>query len=121
MSEQFPIIEISSQPIELCKLLKLANMVSGGGEAKIVISEGYILVNGEVESQKRKKIYDKDIIEFNGDIVKVSYCPAVKNKQQTTDNKVKIKPVTAKNIKAVDQPNTIVPVIQSNKRKPISF
>ena len=83
MSEQLPLIEISSQPIELCKLLKVANMVSGGGEAKIVISEGYVLLNGEVETQKRKKVYDKDIVEFNGDIIAVNYCPTSAVEQQT--------------------------------------
>ena len=65
------IIEISEQPIPLCKLLKIANLVSGGGEAKIVISEGYVLLNNEVEYQKRKKVYENDIVEFNGEIIKV--------------------------------------------------
>ncbi len=71
MSDEYPIVTISYQPIELCKLLKIANMVSGGGEAKIVISEGYVYLNGEVEFQKRKKVYDNDVIEFDGDIVQV--------------------------------------------------
>ncbi|WP_426370371.1 RNA-binding S4 domain-containing protein [Pseudocolwellia sp. HL-MZ7] len=71
MSDEYPIVTISYQPIELCKLLKIANMVSGGGEAKIVISEGYVYLNGEVEFQKRKKVYDNDVIEFNGDVVQV--------------------------------------------------
>jgi len=72
MSDEYPIVTISYQPIELCKLLKIANMVSGGGEAKIVISEGYVQLNGEVEFQKRKKIYNNDIIEFDGDVVQVA-------------------------------------------------
>lgn len=71
MSDDYPTVSISYQPIELCKLLKIANMVSGGGEAKIVIGEGYVYLNGEVEFQKRKKIYDSDIIEFNGELVQV--------------------------------------------------
>lgn len=65
------IVEISSQPVALCKLLKIANFVSGGGEAKIVISEGYVLLNDEPEFQKRKKVYENDIIEFNGETVQV--------------------------------------------------
>ena len=68
---QHLIVELSQQPIELCKLLKVANLVGGGGEAKIVISEGYVLLNGVVEYQKRKKIYHQDIIEFNGDTIEV--------------------------------------------------
>lgn len=71
MSENQLIIELNQQPIELCKLLKVANLVGGGGEAKIVISEGYVYVNGEVEFQKRKKIYHDDFIEFNGDLLQV--------------------------------------------------
>lgn len=78
------IIEISSQPIELCKLLKVANLVGGGGEAKIVISEGYVLLNQQVEFQKRKKIYHDDIIEFNGECIQV-YCdaPVTPKKEKT--------------------------------------
>lgn len=55
MSESYLVIELNHQPVELCKLLKIANLVGGGGEAKIVISEGYVSLNGEVEYQKRKK------------------------------------------------------------------
>lgn len=58
-------IEVSSQPIELYKVLKMANAVSGGGEAKMAIAEGYVIVNGEVETRKRCKIYDGDVIAFN--------------------------------------------------------
>jgi|TARA_B110000090_G_C13292139_1_gene412468 ribosome-associated protein len=69
------IIEISEQPIPLCQLLKIANLVSGGGEAKIVISEGYVLLNNEVEYQKRKKVYEGDTVEFNGDVIQVAVNP----------------------------------------------
>jgi len=71
MSESYLEIQLDQQPIALCKLLKIANLVSGGGEAKVVISEGYVSLNGEVEYQKRKKIYHNDIIEFNGETIQV--------------------------------------------------
>ncbi|TMM41891.1 RNA-binding S4 domain-containing protein [Colwellia ponticola] len=71
MSESYLVIELNQQPVELCKLLKIANLVSGGGEAKIVISEGYVLLNGDVEYQKRKKIYHNDVIEFNGEVIQL--------------------------------------------------
>lgn len=58
-------VEVNAQPIELYKVLKIANAVSGGGEAKFVIAEGYVAVNGELEQRKRRKVYDGDIIEFN--------------------------------------------------------
>lgn len=62
-------IDMLEEPIELCKLLKIANLVSGGGEAKMVISQGYVYLNGEVELQKRKKIYFEDIVQFNGEAI----------------------------------------------------
>ena len=71
MSESYLEIQLDQQPIELCKLLKIADLVAGGGEAKIVISEGYVLLNGEVEYQKRKKVYHNDIVEFNGESIQV--------------------------------------------------
>lgn len=71
MSDSYLVIELNHQPVELCKLLKIANFVSGGGEAKVVISEGYVLLNGEVEYQKRKKVYHEDVIEFNGEVVQL--------------------------------------------------
>lgn len=71
MSESYLEIELDQQPIELYKLLKIANLVSGGGEAKVVISEGYVLLNGEVEFRKRKKVYHEDVVEFNGEVVQL--------------------------------------------------
>ncbi|EPW3767745.1 RNA-binding S4 domain-containing protein [Vibrio fluvialis] len=58
-------IEVDAQPIELYKVLKIANAVSGGGEAKYAIAEGYVAVNGELEMRKRRKLYDGDLVEFN--------------------------------------------------------
>ncbi|MDN2483137.1 RNA-binding S4 domain-containing protein [Vibrio agarivorans] len=58
-------VEVSSQPIELYKVLKLANVVDGGGQAKHYIAEGYVAVNGELEVRKRRKMYDGDFLEFN--------------------------------------------------------
>ncbi len=59
------LVEINQEPTELYKILKFESLVSGGGEAKQVIAEGYVLLNGEVETQKRKKIYAGDLITFN--------------------------------------------------------
>ncbi|WP_057831898.1 RNA-binding S4 domain-containing protein [Colwellia sp. TT2012] len=73
------IFDICVQPIELCKLLKIAKMVGGDGEAKTMISEGKVLVNNEVEVQKRKKIRHGDIIKYNGQIIEVAYNPTNKS------------------------------------------
>ncbi len=78
MSEH-SIFDICVEPIELCKLLKIADMVGGGGEAKTMISEGNVLVNNEVVVQKRKKIRHGDIIEYNGKIIKLAYNPSKKS------------------------------------------
>ena len=54
-------------------------MVGGGGEAKVMISEGNVLVNNEVVVQKRKKIRNGDLIECNGKIIKIAYNPTKKS------------------------------------------
>ncbi len=64
MSEPIAQIAIYKEPIDLNKLLKLDNIVSGGGEAKLLIAEGGVKLNGEVETRKRKKIMAGDIIEY---------------------------------------------------------
>ncbi len=64
-------VEITKEPIELYKILKFEGMVSSGGEAKSVIAEGQVLVNGKVETQKRKKIVSGDIIEFNKEKIRI--------------------------------------------------
>jgi len=57
-------IEITKEPVELYKILKFEGIVASGGEAKAVIDDGQVLVNGEVETRKRKKIVSGDTIEF---------------------------------------------------------
>ena len=56
---------------ELKNLLKLANLVSSGGEAKYAILEGEVVLNGEVTNVIRKKLKIGDVVEFNGEILKV--------------------------------------------------
>ena len=65
-------IIINKEPVELFKILKFEGIVGSGGEAKMVISEGLVKVNGEVETQKRKKIVSGDSIEFMDEIYKVT-------------------------------------------------
>ncbi|WP_223670602.1 RNA-binding S4 domain-containing protein [Kangiella shandongensis] len=57
-------IIINREPVELFKILKFEGIVPSGGEAKMVISQGMVKVNGAVETQKRKKIVSGDTIEF---------------------------------------------------------
>ena len=64
-------VTIREEPIELFKVLKLEGTVSGGGEAKALIANGEVRVNGEVESRKRKKIYQGDVVTYLGQQVRV--------------------------------------------------
>jgi len=147
MSESYLVIELNHQPVELCKLLKIANLVSGGGEAKVVISEGYVLLNGEIEYQKRKKIYHQDVVEFNGEVVQLlineelvkteensedlnnNVTNRVSNivnddpKTKTAQKKAKSKKNAAKKAKNnfIHQTPDIEIVKVPRKRKPISF
>lgn len=59
-------ISINTEFIKLDQLLKFANVVESGGVAKVVILEGLVRVNGEVCTQRGKKIRVNDIIEFEG-------------------------------------------------------
>ena len=53
--------------IKLGQALKAAGLVSSGIEAKIVITEGEVLVNGNVEVQRGKKLKEGDIVDFHGE------------------------------------------------------
>jgi ribosome-associated protein len=46
-------------------------MVASGGEAKLVIADGLVMVNGKVETRKRKKIVSGDIIEFGAEVIRI--------------------------------------------------
>lgn len=59
-------VHIKQEPVELFKLLKFEGLVGSGGEAKYVVAQGLVMLNGVVETQKRKKVVAGDIIEFNG-------------------------------------------------------
>jgi len=146
MSESYLEIQLDQQPIELCKLLKIADLVTGGGEAKVAISEGYVLLNGDVEYQKRKKIYHNDIVEFNGEVIQVvinedltesltsshtensneqpllqsvqaqEFVPSKNSTQPKSNNKNSSKNTNTQKTLPTDEGTA-----RANKRKPISF
>ena len=70
-SQIMKIIDISKEPVELYKVLKFEGMVASGGEAKLVIAEGHVLVNGKVETRKRRKIVSGDIIAFGQEVIRI--------------------------------------------------
>lgn len=57
--------------IKLGQALKKANLVSSGVEAKMVIQDGLVTLNGDVEVQRGKKLYNGDIVTFNGESFQV--------------------------------------------------
>ncbi len=66
-------IEITTEYIKLQDLLKLAAAVQTGGEAKLVIQEGDVTVNGEVCTMRGKKLRPGDDVCFNGQHYAVIY------------------------------------------------
>lgn len=65
------IIEIRDEFIKLGQALKLAGWVESGAEAKEVILNGEVEVNGECVLQRGKKIYHDDVVEFGGKKMKI--------------------------------------------------
>jgi len=65
------IVEIKDESIELNKLLKFEGLVESGGQAKALINEGYVMVNDDICKVVRKKLFDGDVVEFNGHIMKI--------------------------------------------------
>lgn len=57
--------------IKLGQALKAAGFVDSGVEAKIVIKNGEVKVNGAVEIQRGKKLYDGDVVSFDGQEIKI--------------------------------------------------
>ena len=64
-------IKIKDKFIKLGQLLKLAGFCDSGVDAKFMIQDGLVKVNGEVETKRGKKLHDGDIVEFENKQVKV--------------------------------------------------
>jgi ribosome-associated protein len=64
-------VVITHEPVELYKILKFESLVDSGGQAKTVIADGLVLVNGAVETRKRRKILHGDVIRFAGEELKI--------------------------------------------------
>ena len=105
------LVEVNEEPTELYKILKIGNLVSGGGEAKQVISEGYVFVNGEEETRKRKKIYAGDLISFNGEHLHVAIKGQTEGYEMVDDSAAE----------SFFEPEVEAEKPQPKKRKPISF
>lgn len=64
-------IKIKDEFIKLGQAMKLANLVEDGVEAKFVIQDGLVTVNGEVDTRRGRKLYPGDVFAYNGQEIKV--------------------------------------------------
>ena len=64
-------IRIRDEFIKLGQALKAAGLVGSGVDAKLVIQDGLVKVNGETEVQRGKKLYDGDVITYEGETIRI--------------------------------------------------
>lgn len=64
-------IKLRDEYIKLGQALKAAGYVENGVEAKIVINEGLVKVNGEVDLRRGRKLYENDVVTFEGNELKI--------------------------------------------------
>ena len=65
------IIKLREDHIKLGQALKAANLVDSGVMAKMVIQDGLVKVNGEVDTRRGKKLYDGDTVSYDGEDIKI--------------------------------------------------
>ena len=65
------IIKLREDFIKLGQALKAAGLVESGVDAKFVIQDGLVKVNGQTETQRGKKLVDGDVVEFDGQQIKI--------------------------------------------------
>ena len=66
------IIKLKEDYIKLGQALKAAGLVESGVDAKFAIQDGLVKVNGQVETQRGKKLVDGDIVEYDGNSIKIT-------------------------------------------------
>ena len=65
------IIKLRDEYIKLGQALKAANLVGDGVEAKLVIQDGLVKVNNEVDIRRGRKLYDGDVVSFDGQELRI--------------------------------------------------
>ncbi|MGQ7844608.1 RNA-binding S4 domain-containing protein [Granulosicoccus sp. 3-233] len=70
-AESCSTVFLRSEPVELYKILKFEGLAASGAEAKLLIDEGLVQVNGEDEFRRRRKIVNNDRIHFDGRLYRV--------------------------------------------------
>lgn len=69
--EEMEIIKLRDEYIKLGQALKAAGLVESGVDAKFVIQDGLVSVNGEIEVQRGKKLYAGDVVSFDGQEIRI--------------------------------------------------
>jgi ribosome-associated protein len=69
--EEMEIIKLRDEYIKLGQALKAAGFVESGVDAKFVIQDGLVSVNGEIEVQRGKKLYAGDVVSFDGQEIRI--------------------------------------------------
>ena len=65
------IIKLKDEFVKLGQALKAANLVEDGVEAKYVIQDGEVKVNQETETRRGRKLYDGDVVSYNGEEIRI--------------------------------------------------
>lgn len=65
-------VTLTKSPVELFKILKFEGIASSGAEAKMIIEQGLVTVNGETETRKRRKIVGGDIIQLDDIVITIT-------------------------------------------------
>ena len=65
-------VAIEGEMIRLGQLLKLSGLADSGGEARELVTEGVVRVNGEVETRRGRRLHRGDIVEVDGERVRVA-------------------------------------------------
>ncbi len=65
------VIYLRDEFIKLGQALKAAGLVDSGVEAKEVIVEGFVSVNGEVDTRRGRKLYEGDVVSFENKTIKI--------------------------------------------------
>lgn len=64
-------IKLRDEYIKLGQALKAAGLVESGADAKVAVLAGHVQVNGETEYQRGKKLYDGDVVTYEGNTIKI--------------------------------------------------
>ena len=64
-------IKIRDEYVTLGQFLKLADLISSGGEARFFLKENPVEINGEEDRRRGRKLYEKDVIRINGEVYEI--------------------------------------------------